>query len=934
MRRWWQLGIRNWRAKPTRSLAAVAAIALGVGVVVWVTTSYESVRVSLEERVWAWVGSTHLTAQSPLGHWGVIDESTIDKIRKIAGVKHVTGRLLRRVNIVNTAGQPIEEIVEAGRQAGFLSMYEYDAIGIDPEYEYHFRQYAEDFEGRRLKPGERDAAIMEHRLAAELGVGIGDSIYVVKKRPNQIIFAPKITDLMRFKVVGLFYRRTVGNLQRPGIVVHYSTVQDLTFHQGKITTADVLLENPSKEELGRVQKEMLRLAEGDVKDFAVESGTAKLEQLRLAERQTRFILLLISFIALFTAFFIILSTMSMGMVERITQLGMLRCVGMTRPQVAGIVLVESLPLGFVGTGLGIPLGIGLTWLCFLLLPHLDYRIVSTTAHEDMVISAWGIAIGIIGGLTTTVLGAVIPALQASRVSPLEASCPEAKAKRRGAEPIVAALGLAMIAGHWSMAEYMPPFWWLDYKIVGVVGMLLIFGGYALLTPFAARTVGVLGVAVTAKIIRVRRQLLADQVGRASWRSGLICCGLMVGLSLIVCTVVHTESIIAGWDFPKDLAEAFVWTTVPAPHSTIAKIKRIPGVKEFTLVNDIPCDLPAEKSEWQRWVRPVFAAGNLDSFLSMVNISFVEGDRAQAIQALRRGGAVLVTPEYASTRNAHVGDEITVSVGGRSHSFEIAGVVESPALDIAANFFNADSHLMVASVGAVLGTFEDARRLFGVEGYTLVLLNFNLPDVPVPESWDENILRKNSTIGLFRLIDPKQMSREELHRWSREQAVLRAVTAAMGRRNAILGSIRELKRAIDRDIHLASALFLSIPAVAMLVAALGVANLMMANVTSRTRQIAVLRALGATKWQIIRLVVGEALVLAMIGAGVGLALGLHAAYTVNQMTYKLWGYLPQWDVPWDFIGVAVAFTTAICLLAGILPARHAARSNIISALQAT
>ena len=409
--------------------------------------------------------------------------------------------------------------------------------------------------------------------------------------------------------------------------------------------------------------------------------------------------------------------------------------------------------------------------------------------------------------------------------------------------MVAAFGLAMIAGHWSMAEYLPPFFWLDYKIVGVVGILLIFGGYALLTPAAARTIGFIGVAIMAPVIRVRRQLLTDQVGRASWRSGVICCGLMVGLSLIVCTVVHTESIVAGWDFPKDLAEAFVWTTVPVPPATAEKIKRVPGVKEFTLVNDIECDLEGNRSEWQEWVKPVFAAGDLESFLHIVNIGFVEGNREDAIARLQRGSAVLITPEYASSRNTGLGDNITVSVAGRSHTFEVAGIVESPALDIAATFFNATGHLTLASVGAVLGTFEDAKRYFGVEGYTLVLLNFDLPDTPPPDNWDGSKLRDRQTIGQFRLIDPKQMTNDELWRWSREVAVLNQVRTAIGRRSVVQGSIRELKRAIDRDLRLATALFASIPVVAMLVAALGVANLMMANVTSRSRQIAVLRAIG-------------------------------------------------------------------------------------------
>ena len=49
MPHWSQLGIRNWRVRPGRTAGGLAAIALGVGVVVWVTCAYESVRRALED---------------------------------------------------------------------------------------------------------------------------------------------------------------------------------------------------------------------------------------------------------------------------------------------------------------------------------------------------------------------------------------------------------------------------------------------------------------------------------------------------------------------------------------------------------------------------------------------------------------------------------------------------------------------------------------------------------------------------------------------------------------------------------------------------------------------------------------------------------------------------------------------------------------------
>jgi putative ABC transport system permease protein len=130
------------------------------------------------------------------------------------------------------------------------------------------------------------------------------------------------------------------------------------------------------------------------------------------------------------------------------------------------------------------------------------------------------------------------------------------------------------------------------------------------------------------------------------------------------------------------------------------------------------------------------------------------------------------------------------------------------------------------------------------------------------------------------------------------------------------------------------LFAAIPIVALVVAALGVGNLMMANVASRSRQLATLRAVGATQWQITRLVIGEALVLGALGCAVGVALGLHAATSINRMVELIWGYQPVWTIPVQWLGLSISFTFLMCLIAGLIPASRAARSNIIAALQTT
>src|ERR1051326_6647594 len=100
--------------------------------------------------------------------------------------------------------------------------------------------------------------------------------------------------------------------------------------------------------------------------------------------------------------------------------------------------------------------------------------------------------------------------------------------------------------------------------------------------------------------------------------------------------------------------------------------------------------------------------------------------------------------------------------------------------------------------------------------------------------------------------------------------------------------------------------------ALLVAALGVANLMNANVTTRARPIAVMRAVGATRVQIMGLVVGEALVLGLIGCGLGVGLGMHLAWNIRVWIRSLWGLSVNLEMPWEYLLAATGLTVGLCI----------------------
>ncbi|MBU0716759.1 MAG: ABC transporter permease, partial [Planctomycetes bacterium] len=205
--------------------------------------------------------------------------------------------------------------------------------------------------------------------------------------------------------------------------------------------------------------------------------------------------------------------------------------------------------------------------------------------------------------------------------------------------------------------------------------------------------------------------------------------------------------------------------------------------------------------------------------------------------------------------------------------------------------------------------------------------------PLPAAVNNDVVRYGKA---FRRVKWTwdQLSREESWSMLRERLTLLRIAQEIDRPDAIVGSVHRLKQVVDRSIRQAMAVLTWLPSLLLPVAAIGIGNLMMVSVQIRARQIAILRAVGALRSQIIRLILAEAIALGVLGAITGVAMGLHQAYSDNRVSAGAGGFYAEFIIPVGTIALGVALTIATCLIAGIIPARRAARSNILSALQAT
>jgi putative ABC transport system permease protein len=132
-----------------------------------------------------------------------------------------------------------------------------------------------------------------------------------------------------------------------------------------------------------------------------------------------------------------------------------------------------------------------------------------------------------------------------------------------------------------------------------------------------------------------------------------------------------------------------------------------------------------------------------------------------------------------------------------------------------------------------------------------------------------------------------------------------------------------------DINLTLNVLYGLLGLSVLISLFGVVNTLVLSVFERTRELGMLRAIGMTRGQVRRMVRHESIVTALIGAALGILVGIFLAVLTTQALSDEGVVLA---IPWTTLAIFVVGTIVAGMLAAILPARRASRLNILKALQ--
>lgn len=679
----------------------------------------------------------------------------------------------------------------------------------------------------------------------------------------------------RLKIVGLIAKEGPGQLNNGSFgVIPLETAQKLFDRPNQLDQVDILAA-PGDRSPQKLDALKAALQDRLGTEYSVVYPATQGKRVAQMVSGYQMGLNIFSIISIFVGAFLIYNAFSMTVVERTREIGMLRTLGMTRWQIMKQILLEAVMLGLAGSAVGVGLGI---LLARGLIRITEVFLAQDVSQVNIPASAIVTSAGI--GLVVTLFATAIPAWQAGRISPLEAlrirgNTDDTGAIRRGMRIGTAIMVLSL--GVIFLLRIPEPFG-SRINNMAVLGMML---GGALLIPVS--------VGVWERFTRpwVRQlygregQLGSRNIERSRWRTALTVAALMIGVAMILsirAVTIAFDHDIRSWIDVYIGGDLFVFSSIPMRNDLQAKIAAVPGVEAVTPIRylDIKRIKPGGEAE------PLaLTAVDPASYQQVTSFAFTsnQGDPAQLMAQLAQGDTIFVSSVMSEKYGILQGDTLILKTRRGEREFKVAAVV--------VDYYNR---------GMVVQTsWRDLKRYFQVDEASAYLIK----------------------------VEPG----------ADETAVQQQIDKLYGRRrNLTIQSNQSLKSSALGLIDQTSSLFDVLAFIAMIVASLGVVNTMTMNVLERTRELGMLRSLGMTRWQMTKMILAEALLIGVIGGGLGMIFGLFQSRVVISTVNASAGYDLTYILPTQGILVSLVIALLVSQLAAIFPAVRAARLRIIEAIQ--
>jgi putative ABC transport system permease protein len=601
-----------------------------------------------------------------------------------------------------------------------------------------------------------------------------------------------------------------------------------------------------------------------------------------------------SLLALMIGVFLIYNAMSIAVVRRRPEIGILRAVGTTKAQLALLLFAEAAAFGLAGSALGVELGWLLARAALQAVNAQVSQLYTTLDAREVVLGPLTVLVGLGAGPLATVVATIPPVWQALSVAPVEAARKDLPARDpHRAIALLALLGLALV-GAGALVFFLSR----DAGLGMVTGSLLqalVAGGAALCTPWGVVFVTRRLRPILATLLGPTGALAGDNLLARPGRAGVTVASLMVALGGVLSVaglVSSLEVAIREWVQHVVVADVYAAASTPLGSQTNTllgpevadEIRSVPEVDACYALRFVFEQAEARRGSGLDETAPAMLLG--------VDVAFL-GDHAhvpvvaQLTPTLKEAttimekshDAIAVSSSLLKKRGLAIGDRLTIRTPQGPWS---------PRVVLALRDYTSEHGTIYIDRAEFWRRWGDERA----NGYDIFLK----PGSDVPRVTESLRARFGARYDLF-------------------------FTENAGFKKRILAVVEG-----------AFSITYAMQIVAIGVALLGVVTTLYAAILERTREVGVLRAVGASRGHIRRAVITEAFLLGAIASGFAVTTGSALGCAlVERMFFGAYG----WDLEYHFpLGPAVFGVIAATLLAavaGALPAARAARITIVEAL---
>ncbi|MBW3085519.1 hypothetical protein KEM60_01719 [Austwickia sp. TVS 96-490-7B] len=578
-------------------------------------------------------------------------------------------------------------------------------------------------------------------------------------------------------------------------------------------------------------------------------------------------LLVFAGISLLVGSFLIVNTFTILVAQRARELALFRAMGASRGQVMRSVVFEALILGLVGSTLGLGLGLALAFGISQVFGTLGLDI----SGSSMQLTGQAVLATYLVGVLVTIGAAVIPAVRASRVPPVAAMSGDfaTGASGLGWRAVVGSTVTAIGGAVLAYGLFGQP----EFNRMWAIGLgaLALVLGIAAVSPIVgAPVIWLIGRAGEA-VFGTTGRLAELNAARNPRRTAITASALMVGLALVTAFGVVAASVNVSTQkaVTKNLRGDFVVTSAnQQPFS--------PSIGDAMAKVD-----GVEQVHRVRFVPGTI--GGEETFLGAMPPTSFDKILKQTMTSGSLSdfakNTVILRDEYAKEKNLSVGKEMEVTLNGKQVALRVAGI------------FSMEKGAGLNSVITTVDTIEGVG-MRATDSMLTVDLRSGADKASVKNKLNDII----SPLPLASVADQKEFADSQSQQIN---TVLYLIYALLG--------------------------------LAIVIAIFGVVNTLGLSVIERTREIGLLRAVGLNKSQVRRMIVLESLTISLLGAVLGIGLGLVLGIAAQRALAG--DGLSDLALPWEQLGISVLVAFVVGVLAGLWPSVRATNLDVLKAIAA-